>query len=408
MTDTAFPALVEADGKLKKAQDDLGKIFKEAGPEVDLTKVTTITGDTKAKAEAIRALNEECAELCKEVESLKAVARAAEAAKGFRDGRGEESGGQGREEQSTKGGKSVGELFAKSKAFGKAGASQEATLDLELKTLFSTSGWEPEVTRTGRVVEFATRPIAILDLIPMTTTNQAAVQYMEETTFTNNAAETAEAGTYPESALGLTERTSPVRKITTYLPVTDELFEDEPRSREYVNNRLPFMLRQRLAAQALVGNGTAPNLRGIANVSGIQTQAKGADPSPDAVYKAMTKVRVVGQAMPDAVVYNPLDWQDVRLLRTADGIYIWGSPSESGPERIWGLSVVQEQAQTEDTAIVGDWGNFSELAMRRGIDIQVSNSHADYFINGKQAIRADMRAALVFYRPAAFCTVTGV
>ena len=211
-----------------------------------------------------------------------------------------------------------------------------------------------------------------------------------------------------EAALALTEQSSPVRKIAVFLPVTDEQLEDEQQARGYINNRLPFMLRQRLDGQVLVGNGTAPNLRGFLNVVGIQTQAKGADPVPDAIYKGMVLSRVTGRAFPNAVVFHPLDWQDVRLLRTADGIYIWGSPSEAGPARIWGLPVVESDAITQNTALVGDFANFSELSVRRGIDVQVSNSHGTYFVEGKQAVRADMRVALVVYRPAAFCTVTGV
>ncbi len=168
------------------------------------------------------------------------------------------------------------------------------------------------------------------------------------------------------------------------------------------------MLRQRLDSQILVGNGTAPNLLGLNNLPAIQTQAKGADPVPDAIFKAMTLIRVTGRANPSGIVMNPTDWQDVKLLRTADGIYIWGSPADMSPDRIWGLQVAISDAQTLNTALVGDFANFSELVLRKDVEVQISNSHSTFFIEGKQAIRADMRVALVAYRDSAFCTVTGV
>lgn len=403
---TTFPALTEVEGKLKAKQDELGKIFAEAGETIDLSKVKSVEGDSKAVADYIKALNDEMTDLGTERDSLMEVKRAAERAAVIADGG--ESGDGADVEPEPKGLKSLGQQFAKSVAYKSKGQSAALRVD-DLKTLFArTAGWTPETTRTGRVVEYATRPIQVLDLIPTTTTGQAAVKYMEETTFTNAAAEKAEGDTYGEAALALTERTSVVQKIPVWLPVTDEQLEDESEAAGYIDRRLPFMIQQRLDSQVLVGNGTDPNLRGILNVVGIQTQAKGADPTPDAVYKAMTKVRVTGRALPSAAIFHPNDWQDVRLLRTVDGIYIWGSPSEAGPERIWGLNVAQSDAITENTGLVGDFANFCELAIRRGVEVQVTNAHADFFINGKQAVRADMRAAFVTYRPAAFATVTGI
>ena len=407
---TAFPALTEAQGKLDLARKSLHDVFTEAGPELDMTKVKSIEGDSKAKVDWIRTKNEEIDKLAVEVEELNGVAKAAERSRQYdeqRDNHREHGSEPGGEQRGTK---SFGDMFVESQAFkGKRGPiGPEATLDIELKTLLDTgTGWAPPTVRGPRVVEYATRPIQVADIIPGNTTTQSSIVYMEQTLFTNNAAEVAEGGAYAEAALGFTEKTSPVRKIGVWLPVTDEQLEDVPQVRGVINNQLPFMVRQRLDSQILVGNGTAPNLRGILNTSGIQTQAKGGDPVPDAVYKALTKVKVTGQAMPNATVWNPNDWQDVRLLRTTDGIYIWGSPSEAGPARIWGLPVIEAQALTENTALVGDF-SFSELAQRRGIDVQISNSHADFFTNGLQAIRADVRVALVIYRPAAFATVTGI
>src|SRR6202008_3442191 len=259
-----------------------------------------------------------------------------------------------------------------------------------------------------RLVESAQQPPMVTDLLPQTTTTQAAVTYMEETTFTNTAAETAENTAKPEATLAYTERSVNIRTIAVILPVTVQLIADIPRAQAFLENRLGFMVRQRLERQILVGDGVAPNLTGFHHTAGINAQAKGADPTPDAVYKAMTKVRVTGQATPSGAVSHPNDWQDIRLLRTADGIYIWGSPSEAGPDRIWGLPVVQTSQETEGEALVGDFANFSELAIRQNLDIQISNSHSDYFAKNLLAIRVEMRAGLIVYRPAAFTEITGI
>ncbi len=413
MSEFSFPALEELEKKIEAKSKVLATIFEEAGEAIDLTLVKSISGDTMAKAAEIQKFNNELTDLGKQRDELKAVRDAAERTR-MAGSDGHESGEAGSEHGKPAGSpekKSIGEMFVATKEYKNRAGSHVAptTLDVSVKTLMTTTaGWVPEVTRTGRLVDFATRPVQVTDLVPPGNTEQNAIKFMEETTFTNAAAETAEGGTYAEAALALTERLSAVQKVAVFLPVTDEQMDDVPMMQGYLNQRLPFMCRQRLDGQILNGNGTAPNLRGFLNVVGIQTQAKGTDPSPDAIYKAIVKVRVTGRAMPDGVVYHPTNWQDIRLLRTADGIYIWGNPSDAGPDRIWGLAVAQSDAITLGTALVGDFGSFSQLIERQGVEVQVSNSHGTFFVEGKQAIRADMRVALVVYRPAAYCTVTGL
>ena len=121
-----------------------------------------------------------------------------------------------------------------------------------------------------------------------------------------------------------------------------------------------------------------------------------------------TKIRVNGFTEPSVLFAHPNDWQDVRLLRTADGIYIWGSPADAGPDRIWGVRVVQTTAVSENTMVTGDYVSFAALHPKRGITLQVSDSHAHYFTRGMLAVRADMRIAMVHYRPEAFATITSV
>lgn len=396
--------------KLTKQQADLGKVFEEAGPDLDFEKVKDIAGTTAEKAAKVREMNDDCAKTMKEIEALQ------DAEKARKDHEERQKAlpvhhpaGEGNNDDPKP--MKIGEAFVKAGAHLKANLDKEIKLyeGVNLKTLFETAaGWPTETLRTGRLVDFATRPIQVIDLLPGGQTSQSAVVYMEETTFTNNAAEVAEGAAYAEAALALTEKSSTVRKVAVFLPVTDEQLEDVPQVQGYLNNRLPFMLMQRLDSQIINGDGVAPNLKGILNTAGIQSQAKGADLVPDAVYKAMTKVRVTGRALPSGVIMHPNDWQTVRLLKTNDGVYIWGSPSEAGPERIWGLPIAQADSIAEGKAIVGDFRQFIELTERRGIEVKVSDSHSDFFIKGKQAIRADMRVALPVYRPAAFCEVTGL
>lgn len=405
-----FPALKEAQGKLDAKRKSLFDVLAEAGPEYDMGKVKSLSGDTHAKVAEIAKMNAEIDQAKAKVTELVTLHKAAQASRET-DGSREHGSEQ---EEGSRGRKGFGRHLLDSTAIKGykpgSGSGPMARLDVDLKTLFSTgNGWDPEDTRTGRVAEYATRPAPrIIDAFPQTTTRQSTVLYMEETVFVNNAAEVAEGGAFPEVQLKVEEKSSEVRKIPAFLPVTEETFEDEDRARQYVENRLPFMLRQRIDLQLLVGNGTAPNLRGMENVSGIQTQALGSDPIPDAIYKAMRKIRDDGFAEPSHCFIQPSKWEGVRLMRTADGVYIWGHPSMPGPNTIWGVPVVETTACTSTKADIGDFTNHSEVAVRRGIDVQVSNSHGTYFAEGVLALRADVRLAVIFYRPKAFATVTGL
>ena len=56
----------------------------------------------------------------------------------------------------------------------------------------------------------------------------------------------------------------------------------------------------------------------------------------------------------------------------------------------------------------GDYATFSALYTKRGVNIEVSDSHAFYFTRGMLAVRADIRVSMVHFRDTAFCKVTGV
>lgn len=409
-----MPRLVEVREKLDSRQALVGKVLEEAGEDLDFSNVKCLGEglDTQAKVDAFRSLNDELADLQRDALAIKALEdgrKTYNAVEGIKV----EPAGIPAQPAARGGEKSIGDQLVESDEYREflddhtKGFSMSFP-DVELKTLMSTTaGWAPESARIGRVVDAVTRPIQVLDLIPFGQTDANSIVYMEETLRTHSAAEKLEGVTYAESAFELTERSVQVRKITDSIPVTDEQLEDESQVRSYLDQRLRFGLRQRLDTQTLGGDGVPPNIEGILNVAGIQTQAKGADPRFDAIHKAMTLVRVTGRAMPDAVVLHPNDWEAIRLTRTADGIYILGNPAVAGPMTLFGLPVAIGDVITENTGLVGDFGNFCQLFERRGVDVQVGFSGTQ-FVEGKQTMRADLRAAFVVFRPAAFCTVTGL
>jgi HK97 family phage major capsid protein len=288
--------------------------------------------------------------------------------------------------------------------------NNEVDIDIDLKADFFTSaGWAPQSLRDPGYVPYPTRQLQVIDYWPVLPTNQASIKYMLETTFTNSAAEAAEGAAAAESALALTETSQPVEKIATFIPTSEEQLEDVEGAAAYLNNRLGYMVRARLDSQLLNGNGTPPNLKGTLNIGGsLQTQAKGTDPTPDAIHKAFTLVRHTGFAEPTVLYSHPDDWQDVVLLRTADGIYIFGGPMAPNPNVIWGVPVCVTTAVVANTMITGDYRQFADFRLRRGLQIEMSNGYTDYFVKGKFAVKATIRGAAVHYRTSAFCKITGV
>lgn len=407
--------LTELRGKRDELRKKAETVFKEMGPDNDLSKVTALDGaDDKAKAEQIQALNDEVNQIQVEIESLEGVDKAREsfAAMAEPNPHPGHPTGNGRRDGDAK---SIGELFTAHAAFAKVGEGHmgpEANFDnIDIKaTLFQTSGgWSAPSLRSDRVVPYAVRPLVITDVLPVINVNLPTYLYMEETTFTNSAVEVAEGASKPELALALTERTETVRKVAGYLPVTDEQLEDVPAARQYIDNRLGYMIKQRLETQVISGNGSGVNIAGInyATRSSIQQQARSSDSSQDAIFKAITKIRVNAYSEPNAVVIHPTNWQTIRLATASgSGVYLFGPPSDAGVERLWGLQPIITTGITLNLGLVGDF-NQAALLFRQGLTMKVGYVNDD-LIKNRQTIVAELRAAVAVFRPAAFCEVTSL
>ena len=134
------------------------------------------------------------------------------------------------------------ELAAKAaKATDKAGITLDGDVSLaqagpeESKTLLrmglvTSAGAFQSIDDSGEYAP-TRRPLELLDLVRAGTTDEGAVQYMRQTTYTSTAVEVAESsslstGTKPEATLPFEQIQSPVESIPSCLPVTTRSLAD--------------------------------------------------------------------------------------------------------------------------------------------------------------------------------------
>ena len=329
--------------------------------------------------------------------------------------------------EQAEGPKSLGSMFTETKAYNAYNENGVKGVDsnVEFKTTLTTTGYPPESLRAPGILETALRnPDSVIGLFDQIQTNQNAYVYLEESTFTNAAAEAAEGGAAAESALAFTEKTESIRKIATFLPVTDELLSDVAGIQGYVNSRLSTMMKLRLDNQLMDGNGSAPNLTGVLNKTGINSFAFGSYSGElgrlGQIYQAITEIRKDAFVEADAIIMNPEDWYQIVTSVTDVATTTSGAAAknplfvaaagfgDSITPRLWGLKVVPSTVVNAGTMLVGKFGggDAAQVIMREGVDLAISDSHSDFFTKNQLAIRLTMRLGFAIYRPTAFCKIT--
>lgn len=276
-----------------------------------------------------------------------------------------------------------------------------------LKTVLATSAHAPQADRRGSygsALYFGD----VEDAFPHGSTGSKSIDYYIQTTDTDNAAAVAEGSAATDSAFAWTLTTDPIETVQTWIPMTHESVADNVGLQSTVTGMLARRLQKKSNTLILAGDGNTPNPTGVFVRTGFQTQAKAADPAMDAFHKAITLVEVTGDANANAIFAHPTDWQNIRLTRTTDGIYILGNPGDPDTKRLWGLPVYTTTGiGSAGTGGVGDT-SWAEVVEREGLTVEVSTEHSTYFTERKVAVMLYRRFAVADYRPSAFAKVTGL
>ena len=181
-----------------------------------------------------------------------------------------------------------------------------------------------------------------------------------------------------------------------------------------INSTALYDLAVKEEAALLNGSGTAPNLRGILNRTGVQTHAQSTDTVADAIFKALGKVQTATGFTADAIVINPQDYEALRLQKDTNGQYFGGGffsgqygngvVLENPP--LWGRRTVTTTAIAAGTVLVGAFSTAAKVFRKGGVRVESTNSHNDDFTNDKITVRVRERLGLQVKYPSAFVKVT--
>jgi HK97 family phage major capsid protein len=319
--------------------------------------------------------------------------------------------------------KSIGEAFVKSDAYldalaavksGSRYTTKAVDTGINIKAL-TTVGVRIGGVQEGPLLTQALNRPVVADLLAQGQMSGSVLSYLRETASTNAAAAVAEGGVKPPSDLTLARVEHGLSKIATVLDVPDEFLEDMDAARSYIDGRLTLFIQQEEEDQILNGNGTAPNVRGILNTTGVLTEASAsAADNFAALYRAITEIRTVSLLEPDGVVINPTDYQKLRLATDGNGQFYGGGPfvgpyGQGGVVNdpgVWGLRTVVTPAVPAGTAVVAAWAAGAQVFRKGGITVDSTNSDGDKFRSNISTIRAEERLGLAVYRPSAFDVVT--
>jgi HK97 family phage major capsid protein len=277
--------------------------------------------------------------------------------------------------------------------------------------------------QTGILEALGRRPLTIRDVISVRRTGSDTVEYVVQTAHTNNAAPVAEAtssaapesgaeagplvnaaggGYKPEGSWAFERKTATVKTIAEWVPATKRALADAAQLEGLINDELRADIAEEEEDQILLGDGEGENLEGILETTGIQTQAWSTDIFTT-VRKALTKARVVGRVVPNAVALHPEEVEVIDLAREGAGTgqFLGAGPFALGPRTLWGLPIIETEAITPGRGLVGDFSK-AVLWDREQTTVTMTDSHADFFIRNMVAILAEERVAFGVVRPTAF------
>lgn len=308
--------------------------------------------------------------------------------------------------------KSAGQQFTESQQF-KQGkdAGGNIRIRLELKALTGAADSVGAGLRPQRLGLYqGPQEAHIRDLFAQGTTSSNALEFPQIKTWTNNAAVVADqpaktattsASYKPESDLVTELVTFPVRTIAHLIRAHKNILDDEPALRSLIDQKLLDGLKDVEDMELIKGDGTGNHVKGVLANARTFSRYTAGDTKLDVLRRALTDLRLKNYRA-DGMVINPLDWEDIELLKATDGKYIWVNVNDGGIPRLWRAPVVDSIAVDEDQFVAGAFKQGGQVFDRQAAIVEVFEQDRDNVPLNLVTLRCEERLALVIYDQNAF------
>lgn len=221
--------------------------------------------------------------------------------------------------------------------------------------------------------------------------------YPVETAVTNAVAGRSEGSAAANQNMASTNSVLTVQHQAVFATLTEDFLKFVPMAQAFATNVLSRNVRNHYGNQVINGNGTAPNMNGLVNITGAQTQTKqSTDKLIETYAESFKKVREkFGQ--PSVVAMGVGEWHRILLVKDTDNRYLWGDTVTGMPDRIWGVPVLIDYNIADNTAITLDRSAVF-IAEKDGIELEFG-TNSDDFQKYQLSMRVGFYANVGAWRP---------
>lgn len=272
-----------------------------------------------------------------------------------------------------------------------------SSLDPQTKALVASGARTTAVELRSEIAEQGRPPTSLLDVLASRITGPN-YSYMRQNARVNAAAPVAQGAVKPTSAPTLETIDA---KLTVVAHISEQVDNYVVRDNEgierFLEDEMLWGLRAAVENQIINGSGTAPNLRGLLNTSGIQSQGFATDVLTS-VRKGLTKLEALGYS-PGVLAVSPGDWEAIELLATTSGATdVRGVPIDAVTRRLFGVQAVVSAVLPAKTAVLLD-GSAVSVDTDGQIDTRWSDAVGDDFERNYVRCRVEGRYGLSVFRP---------